>query len=88
MGDMGDVFRAFNDEKRQRRQENLKKAEVNNLVSVLSNNDGWRQFTEYHWYRDLKGKRIDYYPSSGKFKYNEKWYKGGVSKFIQKLGVK
>lgn len=75
MGDMGDLYRAFKEDKKELRQENLKNA----------NDDGWNKFTEDHWYRDIKGKRLDYYPSTGKFKYDGQWRCCGVGRFIQKL---
>lgn len=78
MGDMGELYRVIKEDKKERRQKNLKTA----------NCDGWKKFTEYHWYQDINGKRLDYYPSTGKFKYDEKWRCCGVNRFMQKLGVK
>lgn len=55
MGDMADGFRAMKEYKKKRRAERLENAD----------DDGWSKHTEHHWYRYIKGKKIDYWPSSG-----------------------
>jgi len=70
---MGELFRAYKEDKRKRRAANLKKA----------NDAGWNKYTEFHWWRMLNGQRLQYWPSSGKFEYNGKYMNGRVEEFIQ-----
>jgi hypothetical protein len=55
MGDMGDVFRDMTAYKKEKR------------ASRIANTDdkGWSKHTEYHWYRVINGKKINYWPSNG-----------------------
>lgn len=72
MGDLGDDFRARRKFFKEKRADRLAKAD----------STGWNVHTEYHWSRQLCGKRLDYWPSKSKFMYNSKVMTGNVNKFI------
>lgn len=74
MGDMGEIFNAMRDARKERREHNLEKA----------NPEGWTQHTEYHWSKILNGKRLNYWPSRNKFQYEGKIMQGGIDGFIKK----
>ena len=74
MGDMGDDFRALKAMKKEKREKNLANADKT----------GWTEHTEYHWSRQLNGKRLDYWPSRNKWQYNGSIMTGNVNKFISK----
>lgn len=74
MGDMGEIFRDWNAHKKERKKERL----------AAANPEGWTIHTEYHWSRDLNGSRLDYWPSTGKFRYKGKTMFGGITGFIKK----
>lgn len=74
---MGDVGEYWNDHKewdKQRKKRNLSKADPT----------GWKIHTDYHWSRELNGKRIEYWPSRNKFQYEGKIMTGDVFGFIRK----
>lgn len=73
MGDMGEYYRDMDKADKARKERNLTKA----------NPEGWTQHTEYHWSRDLNGKRLDYWPSRNKFQYGGKVICGDVNGFIK-----
>lgn len=56
MGDMGELFNAWREEKRRHRAEMLAKADT----------EGWTRHTEWHYSRVFNGKRVDWWPSRGK----------------------
>jgi hypothetical protein len=74
MGDMGDDFRWWKEQDKIRKAKNLTNADP----------QGWLQHTEYHWSRQLNGKRLDYWPSRNKFMYEGKVMTGGIQGFIAK----
>ena len=74
MGDMGDVFREWKQQDKERKKRNLEKADPTD----------WTIHTEYHWSRTLNGARLDYWPSRNKFQYNGKVMCGDVQGFIRK----
>lgn len=74
MGDVGETFKALRGHVKEIRKENLNSA----------SSDGWKKHTPYHWYRDLNGKRLDYWPSRNKFQYEGKVMTGGIDGFIKK----
>lgn len=47
------------------------------------NDGGWTIHTDYHWSRDLKGHRLDYWPSRKKFRYRGRTRRGDVMRFIE-----
>ena len=76
MGDMGEYFRAWKDDTRERRRSNLLRANAND-------DGGWTKHTEWHWSRKVAGTRLDYWPSSNKFQYLGRIQHGGVLGFIK-----
>lgn len=72
MSDMGDLFREWNEFKREQRDRNLQSAFANGT-------DGWTIHTPFHWSRRLLGDPLDYWPSKKKFRwrgknrYGENW---------------
>lgn len=78
MGDMREVFDAMREHDRERKARNLKES----LEKVYSMGD-WTVHTEYHWSRQLNGKRLDYWPSRNKFQYEGKVHCGDVVGFIR-----
>lgn len=55
------------------------------LVDAVTSDDGrWLKHTEYHWSRDVAGKRLDYWPSRKKYQYNGHIRRGDVMKFISR----
>ena len=46
---------------------------------------GWHCHTEYHWFKMLKGKRLDYWPSKSKFQYDGVVMQGDVDEFISTI---
>ena len=74
MGDMSEVFNPWKKYKKTKRRENLEKAD----------STGWSKHTEYHWYRELNGSRLDYWPSTKKWQYQGKVMNGDVEQFIRK----
>lgn len=76
MGDVGDYWRDAKEHQSKKKAERLSSADPT----------GWHQHTEYHWSRTVAGKKLDYWPSTGKFQYDGKVYSyGSVEKFIQQL---
>ncbi len=68
-----------------REERKLKRA--NNLAQADSS--GWFKHTPYHWSQILDGKKLDYWPSSNKWQYNKKMYRGGLPSWIKdKLNAK
>jgi len=47
--------------------------------------DFWGKHSIWHWYKDIGGKRLDYWPSTGKWKYDGVVYKNGLQKFLRKM---
>ena len=74
MGDMAEVFNAWKEQDKERKKRNLENAD----------DTGWNKHTEYHWSRDLNGKRLDYWPSRNKFQYEGKVMCGDIAGFIRK----
>lgn len=60
MSDMGEIYAAMQERTRQHRAEMLAKA----------NTDGWTKHTEWHFSRTFNGKRMDWWPSGGKARYD------------------
>ncbi len=73
MGDVGDDYRAWREIKSDYKQKCLDEAD----------SKGWSKHTPYHWYRDVNGERLDYWPSTRKTMWrgriygsdgNNEWY--------------
>ena len=73
MGDMAEVFNSMKANDKDRREKNLKNANV----------CGWIKHTPYHWARKLNGKNLNYWPSRNKFQYEGKVMCGDVAGFIR-----
>lgn len=78
MSDMGDDFRAMREHRKERRAQSLSRAEKRDWPVQ------WTVHTEYHWSCTLAGKRLDYWPSGGKFQYEGRVHIGGIHGFIKK----
>lgn len=74
MGDTGEDFKYMDELNKERKKRNLESA----------SKEGWKLHTEYHWSRDLNGKRLDYWPSRNKFQYDGRVMCGDVDGFIRK----
>lgn len=77
MGDMGDIFREMTAAKKERAQERLETAEE--VASKC-----WTKHGTHHWSTTLNGERLDYWPSTSRFRYQGKTHFGGVEGFIAK----
>ncbi len=67
MGDMGDVFNAMREDDKVRRHNNLEKAEAIDF-------DDFTKHTQWHWSRLLEDKRLDYWPTKNKWKYDKMYF--------------
>lgn len=77
MSEIGEAFAAKKHADRERRERNLAQADPT----------GWKQHTQWHWSRDLNGKRLDYWPSRNKFMYDGRVMQGDIKGFIRKREV-
>lgn len=66
MGDMGEVFNAMRKQTKDHRSKMLAKA----------NTEGWTQHTEFHFSRLFLGKKMEWWPSGGKARYDGKMIYG------------
>lgn len=55
MGDMADVFKVM--------KERNKKVKANRLLEA--DDQGWAKHSDYHWYRESKSGRMNYWPTTG-----------------------
>ena len=60
MSDMGEYWRDMREFDKERKAKNLAAADPT----------GWTKHSQYHWSRQLNGKRLDYWPSRNKFQYD------------------
>lgn len=74
MGDLSDDYKYMKELNNDRKKRNIESA----------SRDGWNLHTEYHWSRELNGKRLDYWPSRNKFQYDGRVMCGDVVGFIKK----
>lgn len=72
MGDMGDFYRAWDEEKKARRNRNMQEFSP----------ESWTKHTEYHYSKIVEGHRLDYWPSKKKWMYKGKVSTGNVAEFI------
>lgn len=74
MGDMGDYYRDWDEIKKRRKAERMEEFDPT----------GWTKVSEWHYYRTLQGKRLDYWPSTGKFRHGSgRTMHGDVNGFIR-----
>jgi hypothetical protein len=71
--DAVEIYRAMDRHNKERRERNLAAADP----------DGWTQHTPYHWSRTLCGDRLDYWPSTNRFRWRGRTHVGGVQGFIR-----
>lgn len=45
--------------------------------------DGWKKHTQFHWSREFKGKKLDYWPSTGRFYYDGAMFEGDPAQFMK-----
>lgn len=50
----------------------------------VADDGGWTKHSEFHWSREVAGKRLDYWPSRKKFQYRGKVRRGDVYNFIKR----
>jgi hypothetical protein len=67
-----EIFDDLREERKAKRRERLETAD----------DDGWSKHTEHHWYRTVDGHKLDYWPSSNKYQYKNRMYRGAMAKFI------
>jgi hypothetical protein len=65
MGDMGEIFREWNDHKKEVKARNLENA-------FAGGTDGWTLHSSVHWSRVLLGDRLDFWPSTKKFRWRNR----------------
>lgn len=75
MGDTGDDYKVLTAINKQRKQENLEKAKHSKIE--------WQKFTEYHWCTYIDKDRLDYWPSTRKFKFKNRIRVGDPEVFIE-----
>lgn len=68
-----DVFRDMRAEKQAKRGARLAAADTT----------GWSRFCVTHFYRDVDGHRLEWWPSGNKWLYKGKYYRGGLPKWIK-----
>jgi hypothetical protein len=61
MADMGELYRDWAEHKRRSKAARLEKAEQL---------EGWTKFTPYHWSTTIHGKQLDWWPTTGRWRYN------------------
>lgn len=69
---MGAIFRAMKEHNRERKSNNLKNAD----------STGWTVHCETHWSQKFLGERIDYWPSTTRFRWKGRTYTGDVIGFM------
>ena len=85
MGDMGETFRAWDAQKKEKKASNLEfstKKLIELGVDFESKNGG------FHLVISHNGKIVDFWPSTGKYKFRtRKKYCRGLKKLTKELGV-
>lgn len=75
MSDFAEVYQALRKSKQRRRRTRLKEAD----------DTGWDKYTSHHWYREIKGIKVEYWPSTGKFRVYGQVKHGDVYAYINKM---
>ena len=60
MSELGEIYEAMRKRTKQHHREMLARADV----------EGWTKHTDYHYSRNFGGKRMEWWPSAGKARYN------------------
>lgn len=81
MGDMGDMFREWNEIKKQEKEKKTK-----NYTDMLIDNDIPFIVKNFggHLIIDLNGERVDFWPSTNKAKYKDKYFYGAIKWILKK----
>lgn len=59
------------------------------LIEAAAKDDGkWTKHTDTYWSRDVNGKRLDFWPSTKKFRINDKTYWGLPYKLLEEAKTK
>lgn len=56
--------------------------------AIVNDDGGWQKHSEFHWSRNLNGRRLDYWPSRKKFQYKGKVRRGDIYLFINREAAK
>lgn len=84
MGDMGELFRAWNEHKQKAKFRNLSNAKA--ALDVFQEMPYFTMHTEYHWSlwldKDDPTTRVDYWPSTNKWRYRNRNTQGNVQSFM------
>ena len=75
MGDMGDFFREWDEIKKAAKERRLNEANCH-FDAIHNPMPGWTKHTPHHWSHDLCGDRMDYWPSTGKWRWRNCIYRG------------
>lgn len=75
MSDMGDIYRAAREDEKRQKHDNLGKFRP----------DGWVYVTPYWFRRTVLGSVLDYWPSTRKYRWRGKTYRGQAEPFILKV---
>lgn len=73
MGDMREIYDAMKAHKKEKRAANLKEADTTGFV----------KHSDYHYSVTLKGSRLDWWPSTKRFRWQGKYHHGDVHGFIR-----
>jgi len=70
-----EIFKDREAERKERRRQRLANAET----------DGWNRYADTHFWLQLPGGKIDWWPSANKWCYQKKYYRGGLPQRIRDL---
>ena len=74
MGDMGEYFRDLDEHHKERRGKHLLTAE--------KTFEGFIKHTEWHWSMMLDGDRLDYWPTSCRWRWRDKTTRGDANNLV------
>ena len=52
---------------------------------AAADDTGWSKHTVHHWYRMVGGRKLEFWPSSNKYRYLNKMYRGALPRFIKEM---
>lgn len=84
MSEMGDMFREMRESNKRHRSEQLAR------VSPKLDSSEWTKHTDWHYSKYIGPDKLDFWPSTDKFMFRGKVYKGGLNKMkkvLKELGV-
>jgi len=77
MSDMAEAYKEMRKNRQKRRRDRLKEAD----------DTGWGKYTSHHWYKEIKGIKVEYWPSTGTFRVYGQVKHGDVNAYISKMEV-